>query len=147
MSSQTTDTPGTTTTTIPVEDRSGATFQTYPVTRSFANQRFRDYQSHTTGPHPKSARKFANHFPGRLEGGRSLSFRFSGGDSNYFTHQPDPEQIDPQGCLMASYSPGLRGLRPPRRPLHGQAADVGLLWIGSHPGRGPKLGHPIQGVD
>ncbi|WP_307052220.1 hypothetical protein, partial [Arthrobacter oryzae] len=42
LSSQTTDTPGTTTTNNSVADRSGATFQTYPVSRLKANQRFRD---------------------------------------------------------------------------------------------------------
>ena len=40
LSSQTTDTPGTTQTNV--QDRSGATFQTYPTRRSLANQRFRD---------------------------------------------------------------------------------------------------------
>ena len=49
MSSQTTDTPGTTTT-ISVADRSGATFQTYPTPGSFANQRFRDSQPHQKAP-------------------------------------------------------------------------------------------------
>ncbi|MFB8372147.1 hypothetical protein ACFC25_22590, partial [Pseudarthrobacter sp. NPDC055928] len=31
-------------------DRSGATFQTYPVSRSFANRRFRDFLLRRTGP-------------------------------------------------------------------------------------------------
>ncbi|MDV8149938.1 hypothetical protein, partial [Arthrobacter sp. B10-11] len=43
LSSQTTDTPGTTTTNIqPVAARSGATSQTYLNSRLKANQRFRD---------------------------------------------------------------------------------------------------------
>ncbi|MGX1159092.1 hypothetical protein RKD54_000001, partial [Pseudarthrobacter sp. SLBN-100] len=50
LSSQTTDTPGTTQTNV--QDRSGATFQTYPTTGSFANQRFRNYQLPTISPHP-----------------------------------------------------------------------------------------------
>jgi hypothetical protein len=49
LSSQTTDTPGTTTTNT-VKDRSGATFQTYPVSRSFANRRFRDFHFHEWVP-------------------------------------------------------------------------------------------------
>ncbi|MFC9771336.1 MULTISPECIES: hypothetical protein [unclassified Pseudarthrobacter] len=40
LSSQTTDTPGTTQTNK-VQDRSGATFQTYPITRYEANPSFR----------------------------------------------------------------------------------------------------------
>ena len=50
MSSQTTDTPGTTTSNYSAVDRSGATFQTYPVSRSFANRRFRDFLCCETGP-------------------------------------------------------------------------------------------------
>ncbi|HJW00039.1 MAG TPA: hypothetical protein VJ617_13195, partial [Arthrobacter sp.] len=34
----------------PAVDRSGATFQTYPVSRSFANRRFRDLLLRRTGP-------------------------------------------------------------------------------------------------
>ncbi|WP_364403729.1 hypothetical protein, partial [Pseudarthrobacter sp. LMD1-1-1.1] len=39
LSSQTTDTPGTTQTNV--QDRSGATFQTYPIPASEANPSFR----------------------------------------------------------------------------------------------------------
>ncbi|WP_285247466.1 hypothetical protein, partial [Pseudarthrobacter sp. efr-133-R2A-89] len=41
LSSQTTDTPGTTTTKQTVADRSGATFQTYRLTSSVSNRRSR----------------------------------------------------------------------------------------------------------
>ena len=72
MSSQTTDTPGTTTTSA--VDRSGATSQTYPITSSNANQRFRDSQHHQRGPRPQTARKTANHFQDVCQGvGRYLS--------------------------------------------------------------------------
>jgi hypothetical protein len=39
LSSQTTDTPGTTTTTTRHVDRSGATFQTYPLASHLSNRR------------------------------------------------------------------------------------------------------------
>ncbi|WP_235509752.1 hypothetical protein, partial [Arthrobacter sp. Soil761] len=48
LSSQTTDTPGTTQTNV--QARSGATFQTYPVPTSFANQRYRDPLHLKTSP-------------------------------------------------------------------------------------------------
>jgi hypothetical protein len=51
LSSQTTDTPGTTKPHTRGQDRSGATFQTYPINRIFANQRFRDFRSKSR-PHP-----------------------------------------------------------------------------------------------
>src|SRR3954452_455890 len=48
LSSQTTDTPGTTQTNI--QDRSGATFQTYPTPPGFANPRFRDTKPERISP-------------------------------------------------------------------------------------------------
>jgi hypothetical protein len=53
LSSQTTDTPGTTQTNI--QDRSGATFQTYRLSKNFANQRFRDPRP--SQPPPTSFRR------------------------------------------------------------------------------------------
>ena len=55
MSSQTTDTPGTTTTRPTghsVADRSGATFQTYPIPDRYANRRFRHPQAPQEGSPP-----------------------------------------------------------------------------------------------
>jgi hypothetical protein len=48
LSSQTTDTPGTTQTNV--QDRSGATFQTYPVSLPDANPCFRTHTSKQTSP-------------------------------------------------------------------------------------------------
>ncbi|WP_205754036.1 hypothetical protein, partial [Arthrobacter nitrophenolicus] len=48
LSSQTTDTPGTTQTNV--QDRSGATSQTYRLSKNFANQRFRDPRPSQTAP-------------------------------------------------------------------------------------------------
>ncbi|WP_454699767.1 hypothetical protein [Arthrobacter humicola] len=53
LSSQTTDTPGATTTRPTghsVADRSGATFQTYPISRIKANQHFCDLPVIETNP-------------------------------------------------------------------------------------------------
>lgn len=93
LSSQTTDTPGTTQTQrsrIAPEQLSKLT-----RIREALQTGVSAIHKSTGGPHPYKARNIPRHFPGRSSGGRSLSFRFSGGDSNYFTHQPDPEQIDP----------------------------------------------------
>jgi hypothetical protein len=77
----------------PAVDRSGATFQTYPVSRSFANRRFRDFPAQANRPHPYSARWKACHFQAVEEGGLSLFFRFSGGDSENNTRPEPPRQI------------------------------------------------------
>ncbi|MHC6594834.1 hypothetical protein, partial [Arthrobacter sp. C152] len=55
LSSQTTDTPGTTQTNV--KDRSGATFQTYRLSKNFANQRFRDPRPFQPSPPLFSALK------------------------------------------------------------------------------------------
>ncbi|MFF1882968.1 hypothetical protein ACFVVC_16055 [Pseudarthrobacter sp. NPDC058196] len=65
LSSQTTDTPSTTQT--HVQDRSGATFQTYPIIRITANQRSRRFQVLTTSP-AHQAHHEGEPFSGRSEG-------------------------------------------------------------------------------
>ncbi|WP_218625937.1 hypothetical protein, partial [Arthrobacter ipis] len=60
LSSQTTDTPGTTQTNV--QDRSGATFQTYPVSLPDANPCFRILAGRKTSPTtPKRPKKSPDH--------------------------------------------------------------------------------------
>ena len=83
-----------------VADRSGATFQTYPVSRLKANQRFRDFRFNWRVP---ARRRRTNKYAifRLFIGGRSLFFRFSGGDSNYFTHPESSAQIGLHGAPQA----------------------------------------------
>ncbi|WP_307312546.1 hypothetical protein, partial [Pseudarthrobacter enclensis] len=93
LSSQTTDTPGTTQTNV--QDRSGATFQTYPIPPGFANHVFR---SHTVKnqPPPTTARHKSEPFSRPFKKGVwPLSFRISGGDSENNTRTHTQPQI---GC-------------------------------------------------
>ncbi|WP_400160667.1 hypothetical protein, partial [Arthrobacter sp. BPSS-3] len=53
LSSQTTDTPGTTTTPFRAATRSGATFQTYPMSSSEANSIFSNQIQEMHQPRPK----------------------------------------------------------------------------------------------
>jgi hypothetical protein len=53
-------------------------------------------------------------FPGCSSGGRSLSFRFSGGDSNDFTRPAPPPQMHPQQLPPTPKNPKRRGNQDPR---------------------------------
>ena len=114
MSSQTTDTPGTTKPPTRDQDRSGATFQTYPINQIFANRRFRDFRSRSR-PHPAQARSKARHFPGCYQGGRPPRFSAPGcltrGDSEDITRPRPPAQITP----IPTKTPANTGQTPPPR--------------------------------
>jgi hypothetical protein len=107
LSSQTTDTPDTTQTSV--QDRSGATFQTYPTHPSFANQRFRDNQLRKISPTrtgtPKSE-PFSRPFE---EGGWPQTFRISGGDSENNTRPHTNPQIHPNPTPTPPKTPKDKG--------------------------------------
>ena len=94
MSSQTTDTPGTTTTNISVADRSGATFQTYPILEVFANSHFCDLHSSKKVP---AVIQRANL--------RTIFRLFRRGSVAFFPHQ--------RRRLELLYTPGGPGTNPP----------------------------------
>ncbi len=93
MSSQTTDTPGTTTT---IRSRI-APEQLFKLTRTREALQINvsAIPSPTRGSPPYSGTLNSEPFSGHLEGGRSLSFRISGGDSNNCTRDSGPTQIHP----------------------------------------------------
>uniref|UniRef100_UPI001F1F8D27 hypothetical protein n=1 Tax=Arthrobacter alkaliphilus TaxID=369936 RepID=UPI001F1F8D27 len=117
LSSQTTDTPGTTQ--PHGQDRSGATFQTYqtrlsrttPETRNHTGQNTIHDPGNHTGTHQSEPE---NGF--HLKGSRSQLFRFSGGDSIYSTHPQHPTQITPQ----AGNNRGNPGQNGPFRAKRGR---------------------------
>ena len=75
MSSQTTDTPGTTTTRNPAATRSGATSQTYPTPGHKANPQFSLRTTHPgTSPTQKPAHHKGEPFPGRSTRGLAAIF-------------------------------------------------------------------------
>ncbi|WP_411374700.1 hypothetical protein ACLH0K_16980 [Arthrobacter sp. MPF02] len=90
LSSQTTDTPGTTQTNI--QDRSGATFQTYPTHRNFANPHSCEPEFQKVSPTQTGALR-ARHFQAVISGVWPLFFRFSGGDSENNTRPEARPQI------------------------------------------------------
>ena len=112
MSSQTTDTPGTTTT-ITVTDRSGATFQTYPNPDHFANPqsceppaiRTRPTQPERTKRRPDQALKFR----GLAASGSQLSAGLPLGDLENNTPTTPP----PQPARRPRQKPRQHG---PKRP-------------------------------
>ncbi|WP_306971135.1 hypothetical protein, partial [Arthrobacter oryzae] len=67
LSSQTTDTPGTTQTNV--QDRSGATFQTYPIPASDANPSFRILIDVEVGSPPVSSALKSNQILALIFGG------------------------------------------------------------------------------
>ena len=74
LSSQTTDTPGTTTTPQGTVTRSGATFQTYPITNRNANRRTRRIPRNGRVPTRKTGAEFRTIFQAVYQGvGRYLS--------------------------------------------------------------------------
>ncbi len=131
LSSQTTDTPGTTTTSTAV-DRSGATFQTYPVSRSFANRRFRDFELRTTGPtcirHAKKRAIFR-----LLKKGVCRYFSASAAATQKTIHG---RNLDGKSTLWTGLwppkSPCLRGSWGPHMSLGGADRRNGFLCTGSH---------------
>ena len=125
MSSQTTDTPGTTTTSA--VDRSGATSQTYPNPGAKANQRFRDPQLHKREPHPTPARKQAHHFQAVQKGvGRNLSA--SAAATRITLHAPrTPHKSTPTPHPTPPKTPPPHGNPPPHTPPAGQNEDTDLL--------------------
>ena len=115
LSSQTTDTPGTTTTQIKGRDSLRSNFSNLPDHQPQCKPAYSPNPTQWKGPHPKNRRAIPHHFPGCSSGGRSLSFRFSGGDSNNFTHEHRTTQIRPAGWPRPK-NPGNPGLSAPPRP-------------------------------
>jgi len=80
------------------QNRSGATFQTYPINRTFANQRFRDFRSKSRPHHHRHAQK-RTIFQAVIKGGRPPQLSAPGcltrGDSEDITRPQAPTQIHP----------------------------------------------------
>ena len=122
LSSQTTDTPGTTQTNV--QDRSGATFQTYPIPRSFANPRSSGQSVKRTGPTRHQHAKKRTIFQAVIKGGWPLFFRFSGGDSENNTRPQPPPQIGQKEPPAPPKTPGWRGSW---RHTRGAGAPLGRI--------------------
>ena len=130
LSSQTTDTPGTTQTNV--QDRSGATFQTYPTTGSFANQRFRDSSFQQSAPTRTGTPK-SEPFPGHLKkGGWPQTFRISGGDSENNTPPHPTPQIHPNTTPTPPKTPKTRGTFRQTAPTFPPITQRPRLWTRSH---------------
>ena len=124
MSSQTTDTPGTTTT-----NRSRiAPEQLFKLTRSWECLQIRISAIHILSRRspPLFSAQICEPFSGCLSGGRSLSFRISGGDSNYFTRREDPAQIRLRRWCHSPRTPNWRGFRAQWRPIR---PFTGKMWF------------------
>ena len=134
MSSQTTDTPGTTTTSA--VDRSGATSQTYPNPQSFANQRFRQPQPRERDPHPETPAHTKSAPYSRL---------FIRGSVAISPHQrrrlellytpPRPHTNPPHHHPHTPQKPRHHTeTKPPTDPTPNKPAKTQSLCTGSHPG-------------
>ena len=134
LSSQTTDTPSTTTTKHTVADRSGATFQTYSIPHPNTNPCSRISISMKTAPPTRLATK-RTIFQAVQKGVSPLSFRISGGDSENNTRPPTPPQIRDQGLRTLPETANFRGFRRCVPCPFSTFGGLELMSGGSHPGR------------
>ena len=116
---------------ISVADRSGATFQTYPIPDHYANRRFRHPQAPQEGSPPGFRTPVKTPFFRPFRRGRSLSFRISGGDSNYFTRPEDPAQIHPRTVGLGRKPAEFRGFPADLALLGCPTAPKRLMWTES----------------
>ena len=132
MSSQTTDTPGTTTTRNPAATRSGATSQTYPTPGHKANPQFSLRTTHPgTSPTQNStpqrrtiSRPFNKGF------GRNLSA--SAAATQKTIHAPNTHRKSAFGRFRQPKFGVIAGIRGHNLPMQDVAGRKALLWSGSH---------------
>jgi hypothetical protein len=142
LSSQTTDTPGTTQTNV--QDRSGATFQTYPAPRPKANQRFRDPPAIKTIPTLAQHAKWRTIFQAVQKGiwpPPVTSTRWPPrGDLENNTPTPPPPQPGQKHAKRALESVNYRGFWALQGGQRSQPGSGRVLWAASQTCMAPRAG-------